>query len=266
MNADRKPRLPVFRDRLDILRGDLSYAKFADKLGLSRATVGFYLSGERVPDAITLKDIAIKCGVTADWLLGLTEAANVENLDISAKLRLNDQSIATLQELTRKPIAQAAMNAILESPDLLKSIINYLCAFLEDERKKSRFKDVPISRQLAPHFADASLVRLIELLPRWKDKTIEKIKSDTDYFDKLLLIYVSFLANKVLCKHEIMNFYGEDDFIPPEPEEIEEIEEVEEDHILTEEDYNEFMETRLEYIYILEEVMSYIDSQKKEGD
>ena len=197
MNADKKPRMPIFRDRLDELRGEMSYVKFAEKLGLSRATVGFYLSGERVPDAVTLRDIACKCGVTADWLLGLTEASTVENSDIGAKLGLNDQSIATLQKLTRKPISQVAINSILETPDLLIRIISYLCAFLEDERKKSRLKSVPISRQLAPNFADTSLVRLIELLPRWKDKTIEKIKSDTNYFDKLLLIYVSTLANKL---------------------------------------------------------------------
>ena len=66
--------MPVFRDRFNQLRGDMTQAQFAKFLGMSRATVGFYCSGERVPDAIILRDIAEKCKVSIDWLLGLTDS------------------------------------------------------------------------------------------------------------------------------------------------------------------------------------------------
>ena len=48
-DAARKYELPIFRERLDELRGQISYADFAEFLGISRATVGFYLAGKRVP-------------------------------------------------------------------------------------------------------------------------------------------------------------------------------------------------------------------------
>ena len=69
-------RMPVFRDRFNLLRGDRTQAEFAAALGMSRATVAFYCAGDRIPDALTLRDIAEKCDVSTDWLLGLTDAKN----------------------------------------------------------------------------------------------------------------------------------------------------------------------------------------------
>ena len=67
-------RMPIFRDRFNLLRGNRTQAEFAAALGMSRATVAFYCAGDRIPDALTLRDIAEKCDVSTDWLLGLTDA------------------------------------------------------------------------------------------------------------------------------------------------------------------------------------------------
>ena len=71
----KPPRLKVFQERFDLLRkehgsNNTDFAKFLD---ISRQTVGFYLNGDRVPDALNLIRIAEKCNVSADWLLGLTD-------------------------------------------------------------------------------------------------------------------------------------------------------------------------------------------------
>ena len=47
-------------------------------MGMSRQTVGFYYNGNRIPDALGIRDIAEKCGVSADWLLGLS---NIRSTD-----------------------------------------------------------------------------------------------------------------------------------------------------------------------------------------
>ena len=69
---ERKARFPIFRDRLNILLGDMSTTDFADKVDVSRQTMGFYLNGERIPDSLTLARICKVCSVSSDWLLGLT--------------------------------------------------------------------------------------------------------------------------------------------------------------------------------------------------
>lgn len=69
-NKESSIRFPAFHERLMDLQGNMTIQEFADKLGLSRTTVGFYLAGTRIPDAIGIDQIATKCGVSTDWLLG----------------------------------------------------------------------------------------------------------------------------------------------------------------------------------------------------
>lgn len=73
-------RFPVFRHNLNALMLDekMNTTEFAEKLGLSRQTVGFYLNGDRIPDALTLRQICEKCSVSADWLLGLSDVKSPE--------------------------------------------------------------------------------------------------------------------------------------------------------------------------------------------
>lgn len=75
-------RLPELRARLRELQGNMSVTDFADKLGLSRQTVGFYLNGNRIPDSETLIQICNACHVSADWLLGIEK----EDLGLSHKV------------------------------------------------------------------------------------------------------------------------------------------------------------------------------------
>lgn len=201
-NADKKPRLPIFRERLDRLRGDLSYAEFAKKLGISRATMGFYLAGERVPNAIDLKRIAEQCHVSTDYLLGMTDAASAENNGISAALGLSDKAIDVLRQASKNVFRKTAYNKIIENEKILRYITNYLLAFLEEERAKSRFRNVPISKPLSAGYADVNLVRLIELLPLWKKSIIDELKEDTATFDYLLTKYVANIADVPMCEYE----------------------------------------------------------------
>lgn len=87
MSRAKKPalvRFPEFQAAFNELMGDMTIKDFADKLGMSRATVGFYSAGQRIPDALGIKTIAEKCGVSADWLLGLTnhrtQDANIRSM------------------------------------------------------------------------------------------------------------------------------------------------------------------------------------------
>ena len=69
----KENRLPIFTQRFRELQGERSNTDFADFLGLSRQTVGFYCNSDRLPDVITLIQIAEKCNVSTDYLLGVTD-------------------------------------------------------------------------------------------------------------------------------------------------------------------------------------------------
>lgn len=79
-------RFPEFSSRFRKLRGNKTQAEFAEKVGISRPTVGYYENGTRFPDAITLRKIAENCNVSADWLLGLSDFDSIAAKDTTAEL------------------------------------------------------------------------------------------------------------------------------------------------------------------------------------
>ena len=63
----------IFRERFIQLREEhqMSQAQFAVFLGIPSGSVGGYENGTKFPNGKTLFTIATKCGVSADYLLGL---------------------------------------------------------------------------------------------------------------------------------------------------------------------------------------------------
>lgn len=109
MSEKKEIRFPAFQSSFMELQGDRTIEEFADFLGLSRATVGFYLAGSRIPDALCVKKIAEACNVSADWLLS-HEGAKSRNAD-------------------------KAM--ICKSTGLLEVFVDFLCANSNDAEKVS---------------------------------------------------------------------------------------------------------------------------------
>lgn len=93
-------RMPELRNKLLVLQGEMTAKDFADKLGLSRQTVGFYLSGQRIPDAKTIEQICKRCNVSSDWLLGLSEDRSLHPSAVD-ELGLPEEAIRFFSELSR---------------------------------------------------------------------------------------------------------------------------------------------------------------------
>lgn len=98
---EKKSRFPIFRERLNQLLGEMSTTEFAEKVGITRQTMGFYLNGERIPDSLGLVQICTSCNVSSDWLLGLTNDPHPQPCAADA-LGLSATTISDLQEFTDK--------------------------------------------------------------------------------------------------------------------------------------------------------------------
>lgn len=92
----------TFKDRFAELCGDRTQQAIAEALGVSRATVGYYINGDRSPDIEVLSRIAKYFDVTSDYLLGLSDNKNFENADIGKRIGLSDELIKQLEKVNNR--------------------------------------------------------------------------------------------------------------------------------------------------------------------
>lgn len=133
-------RLPVFQERFKELRGDLTQAQFADKLGLSRPTIGLYESGARIPDAEVLRTIAICCNVSVDYLLGLSSTPAVsEDMRTAVKVTgLTEKAIENARQCCfpvngTESRRRSILSKLMETDGFCELIVDIeeLCDFVE---------------------------------------------------------------------------------------------------------------------------------------
>ena len=113
----------IFSERLRQLRGRLTQAEFARKLGIaSQQTYGNYEKGRRVPKPPILQRIAQRCGVSIDWLLGSPDQMPRSSNTIDPERRVSETApdyglmkkiVVIAEEGTPEQIA--LVNAFLES-------------------------------------------------------------------------------------------------------------------------------------------------------
>ena len=90
--------------RLREVRGDMSQIECAAKLGISRAALSYYENGSRAIDTSVLCEFCKRFGVSADYILGLSEArATSEDIKTACKVsHLPESSIESLKAIADK--------------------------------------------------------------------------------------------------------------------------------------------------------------------
>ena len=71
-------RLPIFVERFCSLMGKETQEEFGQRVGISRNSIGQYAIGRRMPNGIGIRQICERCNVSADWLIGLSDAMKPE--------------------------------------------------------------------------------------------------------------------------------------------------------------------------------------------
>ena len=102
-NSSDIKRASGFAVRLRETRGkSLSQAKAAELIGVTKSSLSLYECGDNIPDAKTIRKMAEVYGVSADYLLGLSDA-KTDNKDIQAICEytgLTEKTISALHEMS----------------------------------------------------------------------------------------------------------------------------------------------------------------------
>ena len=133
-----------FNDMLKYLRvrEKMSQAELADKLGVSKSTVGMYELGKREPDFETLEAIADLFNVDMNFLLGKvgSELSPKDERDIAKDL---NRIMTEIKKGNNGPLYYNGIEMDDASINLLQNAIEYA---LRETKKENKVKYNPKSR------------------------------------------------------------------------------------------------------------------------
>ena len=123
-----------FPERLREARGAILQDKFAEMIGVSRASLSYYENGSRTPDIETLKRIYEVTGVSVYYLLGLTDVKNDALATAHMDTGLSED---TLLKIAENPICAKFINYLVECGSLV-SIADRAAILHDDARVMQR--------------------------------------------------------------------------------------------------------------------------------
>lgn len=134
-----------FPERLREVRGAILQDKFAEMIGVSRASLSYYENGSRTPDIETLKRIYEVTGVSVYYLLGLSDVKNDALATAHMDTGLSEDA---LQKIAENPICAKFINYLVECGSLV--CIADRAAILHDDARMLK-RNPP---KVWPNYAD----------------------------------------------------------------------------------------------------------------
>ena len=138
MKSEKEIRAKIKENLFKLSDKYESVTEFAEALGRSRQTVGYWINGDRIPDALNLGVIRDRLGVSVDWILGYDDPdVPTSDEDIRKMCKytgLSQKAIENLHDLSESlsfifaPNERRALNTLLES-DELEEIIMRLATY-----------------------------------------------------------------------------------------------------------------------------------------
>lgn len=121
------------------IKNGLKQQELANMFGLSSGTISFYESEQRKPDIDFIVAVAKYFDVSTDYLLGLINAKDKENIDISKVTGLNDFSLTILEQSLKETNNAAAevIDTVICGGDFLRFV-----NLINDKKEKKPTIDI----------------------------------------------------------------------------------------------------------------------------
>ena len=117
----------------------LTQVEMAEKLGISRSTIGMYETGAREPDFETFEKIADFFNVDTDYLLGRTEKTSILPETVG-HYYLNDETREIAQEVFENPDLRSLFHVARDiEPNELRAHIEFMKRLKSKERNDDDF-------------------------------------------------------------------------------------------------------------------------------
>lgn len=128
-------------------RKGISQAVLARALGVSKSTIGLWETGDTLPDAKSLHDLAVYFDVSADYLLGLSRGTKHEYHDFAKLTHFSPTTISNLIEISGHAHDEICFSRYRLAFEYLllsfnfRDIFSLLCEYLDTTVSKEKVKN-----------------------------------------------------------------------------------------------------------------------------
>lgn len=165
-----------FLSRLDECRKGMSVSAFARHLGLNQKTVDLYIKGERKPSAELIIAVCSKCGVSADWLLGLTgdrtPTAHPKLVRVETEHGAKFVAVVKAGEMTKEPAGEVVVLQGKRDPYGRRR------TYIVKKGREGEIETVPVTRKAFARLARqvANQQKTLDSLTAKKRRTVKLVK------------------------------------------------------------------------------------------
>lgn len=216
---------------------------------ITRQAVSQYADGTTMPNAERIYYIAQYFGVSADYLLGLSDVQSTNKgiQYICDCTGLSEKSVKNLYVIkTNKAIMRNSLiNHLIESQSLLKTMNIYYNSFVFDEVTKNEYGLIPKKETVysSKTHKKLSFAQLIETLPQdrsnYEKSLLDSVKK------KIIFNFLKKVADVDECKLYLHGEMATDDYYPNEEDKQEVVELFDYEERDCEENYEQLAEAAL---------------------
>lgn len=116
---------------------ELTQKELADKLGVTRGSIGLYEQEKRSPDNEMLTKLANFFNVSTDYLLGLTDKRQTPNNKVKSAISKDPQLVEFWEELEKREDLQLLFKQTRDlSPETIQRVIKIIKIFEDEEKER----------------------------------------------------------------------------------------------------------------------------------
>lgn len=174
----------------------------ASFLGVTDNTVSYFAGGKRCPNIEQILKISEFFNISTDYLLGKINTKNyiTENIAISNKIGLDDETIEILSSCKKNAFLMVALTTLIKEKNLWVNFATYMTSkFSQEYIAKSEYNVVPLY-PFSKHHKEMAFAYFVEGLPMVREKLVRDLEINPQLAKNVSWNYLLAYADLKACK------------------------------------------------------------------
>lgn len=170
----------------------MSQEELAEKLNIKRQKLS-YIENDAPSRQLTIEELSKLCNifnVSSDYILGMTNAKNIDNVVISKEFGFDDETINCLKKMKNSMLVKHTLNFLLKEEELICLFAKYFCSSTLSDMLIENYSTLAIKMSVPLFESKYCYAEIIETLPKIFLKTKNELQRNTNYLYEYMYEFI----------------------------------------------------------------------------